>query len=208
MFHFIVYHILHVLAITKTFSLLVNLLMTITFILSFTYSNVLWIVMPWRLTWIWWPIQVPASSDLIIFGFLHQFHLILEFLLSIILFLHLFAYTFVVSDFYTVNNSSQWHFRLRNAHSTVVKSALKLCNITFHNKHILDNCHAYFYASPSVTIYTAPFEVVESVLWGPSLFPSSGGYNYYITFVDTFPQYTWIYFLKQKTSPLVAFKQF
>jgi hypothetical protein len=37
---------------------------------------------------------------------------------------------------------------------------------------------------------------------------SSFGYNYYITFVDTFTKYTLIYFLKSKADALKAFSQF
>jgi histone deacetylase 1/2 len=34
------------------------------------------------------------------------------------------------------------------------------------------------------------------------------GYSYYITFVDTFTKYTWVYFLKSKADALTAFSQF
>jgi histone deacetylase 1/2 len=60
----------------------------------------------------------------------------------------------------------------------------------------------------SQTVYTQPFEVIHTDLWGPAPFDSYDGYRYYITFVDTFTKYTWIYFLKQKSDALQAFKQF
>jgi histone deacetylase 1/2 len=64
------------------------------------------------------------------------------------------------------------------------------------------------HAPLSTTIYTKPFEVIHCDLWGPAPFVSYYGYNYYITFVDTFTKYTWIYFLKTKADALKAFTQF
>jgi histone deacetylase 1/2 len=64
------------------------------------------------------------------------------------------------------------------------------------------------YAPPSTTIYSKPFEVIHCDLWGPAPFSSYYGYNYYITFVDTYTKYTWIYFLKNKSDALKAFTQF
>jgi histone deacetylase 1/2 len=60
----------------------------------------------------------------------------------------------------------------------------------------------------SSTVYTKPFEVIHYDIWGPAPFVSYYGYNYYITFVDTFTKYTWIYFLKIKADALKAFTQF
>jgi len=37
---------------------------------------------------------------------------------------------------------------------------------------------------------------------------SSMGFNYYVSFVDAYSRYTWIYFLKQKSETLSVFKQF
>jgi histone deacetylase 1/2 len=64
------------------------------------------------------------------------------------------------------------------------------------------------HAPLSSTVYSSPFEVVHYDLWGPAPFVSYYGYNYYITFVDTYTKYTWIYFLKAKSDALQAFTQF
>jgi histone deacetylase 1/2 len=60
----------------------------------------------------------------------------------------------------------------------------------------------------STTIYTSPFEVVHCDFWGPAPFVSYYSYNYYITLVDTYTKYTWIYFLKAKSDALKAFTKF
>jgi len=110
---------------------------------------------------------------------------------------------------------NKWHCRLGHANPNAVKSILNLCKIPFHNKHVLDFCVACsvrkshkLHAPLSNTTYTKPFEVVHCDLWGPSPFTSHYGYNYYISFVDTFTKYTWIYFLKNKSDAIQAFKLF
>ncbi|PNX93512.1 histone deacetylase, partial [Trifolium pratense] len=113
------------------------------------------------------------------------------------------------STFYT------WHLRLGHAHSKAVETVLKWCNIPYSNKSAIIPCVSCCagkshrqYAPLSNTNYTKPFEVIHCDLWGPAPFVSYYGYNYYITFVDTYTKYTWIYFLNQKSDALKAFTQF
>lgn len=60
----------------------------------------------------------------------------------------------------------------------------------------------------SDTVYTAPLQLIVSDLWGPNFIPSINGHRYYISFVDAFSRYTWIYFLKSKSDALAAFIKF
>ena len=50
--------------------------------------------------------------------------------------------------------------------------------------------------------------IIESDLWGPSPVTSTNGFLYYITFVDAFSKYTWIYLLKNKSETFSIFQQF
>ncbi|GAU19342.1 hypothetical protein TSUD_336290 [Trifolium subterraneum] len=119
---------------------------------------------------------------------------------------------------YTVPATSEfhkWHLRLGHIHSSAISTVLNLCNVPVSNKFSNESCSFCcigkshrLYAPLSHTVYTKPFEVVHTDLWGPAPFDSYYGYRYYITFVDTFTKYTWIYFLKQKSDALLAFKQF
>ena len=68
-------------------------------------------------------------------------------------------------------------------------------------KHI-DAC------SLSSTTYSQPVELIFSDWWGPAPFVSSTGYSYYVTFVDAFTRYTWIFLLRHKSETLNVFKQF
>ena len=51
-------------------------------------------------------------------------------------------------------------------------------------------------------------ELIHTDLWGPSPIISRDGYQYYISFVDDFSRYTWIYPLKLKSEALEVFKLF
>jgi histone deacetylase 1/2 len=113
------------------------------------------------------------------------------------------------------NEFQMWHLRLGHANTLAVKSVLQLCNVPFSKKNTNLSCtfccmgksHRQ-HAPLSTTVYTKPFEVIHCDLWGPAPFVSHYGYNYYITFVDTFTKYTWVYFLKTKADALNAFSQF
>ena len=49
-------------------------------------------------------------------------------------------------------------------------------------------------------------ELIHTDLWGPSPVISREGFRYYISFVDDFTRYTWIYPLKLKSEALEVFK--
>ncbi|KAG8473256.1 hypothetical protein CXB51_035233 [Gossypium anomalum] len=61
--------------------------------------------------------------------------------------------------------------------------------------------------SASSTVYSTPFELVESDVWGPS-HVKSNGFLYYVLFVDMYSRYTWVYFLKSKVEVFQCFLQF
>jgi histone deacetylase 1/2 len=113
------------------------------------------------------------------------------------------------------SNFHLWHLRLGHAHNKAVQTVLQWCKIPVFNKTTIDPCVSCclgkshkLYAPLSNTTYTKPFEVIHADLWGPAPFVSHNGYNYYISFVDTYTKYTWIYFLVQKSDALKAFNQF
>lgn len=68
-----------------------------------------------------------------------------------------------------------WHRRLGHPPSTVVNSVLKACNISVPSNKISRICTACQQGkshklpfSPSTTVYTCPFELLVSDLWGPA----------------------------------------
>lgn len=113
------------------------------------------------------------------------------------------------------NTFSVWHKRLGHAHVGAVKDVLSLCNIPYQSKSVFEFCNPCcmgkarrLYAPPSTNVYSKPFELVYSDLWGPAATLSSNGYSFYITFVDANTCFTWIYFLKRKSDAMAAFIQF
>lgn len=53
-----------------------------------------------------------------------------------------------------------------------------------------------------------PLDLVHTDLWGPSSMPSSKGCKYYMSFIDDYSRFTWIYFLSAKSQALDVFKEF
>ena len=52
-----------------------------------------------------------------------------------------------------------------------------------------------------------PLELVHSDVWGKTI-ASSGGYQYYVSFVDDFSRFVWIYLLKHKSDVEHVFYEF
>ncbi|KAG8484431.1 hypothetical protein CXB51_022868 [Gossypium anomalum] len=107
-----------------------------------------------------------------------------------------------------------WHRRLGHPCSSVLGVVLRNCNISFNKNVVSSVCSACQIGkahklpfSPSQTVYSTPFELVVSDVWGPSHIKSNG-FLYYVTFVDMHSRYTWIYFLKSKAEVLQCFLQF
>ena len=108
-----------------------------------------------------------------------------------------------------------WHNRLGHPSHEVIKNVLKLCNQSLPNKVVSDFCSACCLGKshrlPSVsssTTYHKPFELVFCDLWGPASVESHGGFSYFLTCVDAYSRYTWIFPLKLKSQTLLMFKNF
>lgn len=55
-----------------------------------------------------------------------------------------------------------------------------------------------------------PFELMHTDIWGPAPLISRDGYKYYISIVDDFTRYTWIFLLNDKaqtTNIFIKFKE-
>jgi histone deacetylase 1/2 len=108
-----------------------------------------------------------------------------------------------------------WHLRLGHPNHHSYKLVMQHCNFSVNNKDVSTFCAACcmgkahrLHSPSSQTTYSTPLELVYSDLWGPSPSPSKQGYHYYISFVDAYSRFTWIYLLKSKSDALLIFKQF
>jgi histone deacetylase 1/2 len=52
-----------------------------------------------------------------------------------------------------------------------------------------------------------PLELIHSNVWGPDI-ASSGGFKYYVSFIDDYSCFCWIYFLKHKSDVQQVFYVF
>ncbi|KAA3465105.1 retrovirus-related Pol polyprotein from transposon TNT 1-94 [Gossypium australe] len=81
-----------------------------------------------------------------------------------------------------------WHDRLGHPYHTTLARILKSCKISFRHRNLQFMC----------TPCKVPFELVASDVWGPSHM-SSNDFSYYLSFVDMYSRFTWLYFLKSKS---------
>jgi len=119
--------------------------------------------------------------------------------------------SFVVSS---SKPSNLWHARLGHPNDHVLRLVLTQCNIHSINKTI-DFCNSCgvgksnrLSSSLSNTVYNSPLELIYSDLWGPSHVPSNEGYLYYVSFVDAFSRFTWLYPIKLKSEAITVFQSF
>ena len=96
----------------------------------------------------------------------------------------------------------------------VVKSILRLNNISCASESSLPVCNACQSAKSHQLLYTSsshrsssPLELIFLDVWGP-VPPYGGGFKYYISIIDDFNKFSWIYLMHDRTKTLRIFLQF
>ncbi|MFV1056248.1 DDE-type integrase/transposase/recombinase, partial [Klebsiella pneumoniae] len=109
-------------------------------------------------------------------------------------------------------HSLLWHSRLGHPSTQIINSLMS--QLGFSSIHV-NNCDSYSIAKSHKLPFTlsekrttAPFQLIHSDLWGPTVVPSFAGFRYYICFVDDFTKYTWLYPLKHKSQAYTTFVTF
>ena len=114
-------------------------------------------------------------------------------------------------------STSVLHQRLGHPSSKILNHVIKACSsFKLDNKNkTFDFCDAcqiekmHKLHFPATAIKTkSPLEILHTDLWGPDPVVSSQGYRYYVSFVDDFTRFTWIFPLKTKSETLSVFKIF
>jgi histone deacetylase 1/2 len=109
----------------------------------------------------------------------------------------------------------RWHSRLGHPAAPLVEKVISQFNLPVladSNKHsVCDACQkAKSRQLPfphSSTISQHPLEIIYSDVWGPA--PKSiGGHKYYVSFIDDYSKFTWIYLLKFKSEVFTKFREF
>lgn len=114
----------------------------------------------------------------------------------------------------SINNVNLWHNKLGHPNFVVFSKLYK----TITGKSCstsLDFCDAckrgksHQIAHSSVDVKTTQaFQLVHADLWGPTTHASPQGFKYYLSFVDDFTRYTWIYPLVVKSEASSIVKNF
>jgi histone deacetylase 1/2 len=112
-------------------------------------------------------------------------------------------------------STSRWHSRLGHPSFSIVNRVLRDNNLPCHNEKdielVCDSCqraksHQLPY-SLSDNVSKAPLDLIHSDIWGPA--PTSvGRYSYYVSFIDDYSRYTWLYLLKKKSDIYQVFQNF
>jgi histone deacetylase 1/2 len=122
-----------------------------------------------------------------------------------------------VKQAFGVNKPSldRWHSRLGHPAMPIVERVIKNFNLPFSHESIKHSiCDACQRAksrqlpyAKSDSVSNQPLELVFSDVWGPA--PNSvGRFKYYVSFVDDFSKFTWIYLLKFKSEVFQKFHEF
>jgi hypothetical protein len=109
----------------------------------------------------------------------------------------------------------RWHARLSHPSYDIVRRIISTNNLScssFENKEsICDAClrakaHQLPY-SVSTSRSSSPLEFVFSDVWGPAI-DSFGGNKYYVSFIDDYNKFMWIYLLHHKSEVFKYFHEF
>jgi histone deacetylase 1/2 len=110
---------------------------------------------------------------------------------------------------------ARWHSRLGHPSSPIVLRVVsrnKLpCSFESNKESVCDACqkaksHQLPYAKSS-SFSSHPLELIYSDVWGHA--PESvGGKKYYVSFIDDYSKFTWIYLLKFKSEVFEKFHEF
>lgn len=109
----------------------------------------------------------------------------------------------------------RWHSRLGHPAAPIVQRVISSfnlpCRVESNKESVCSACqqaksHQLPY-SKSSSVSSHPLELVFSDVWGPAP-ESAGRYKYYVSFIDDFSKFTWIYLLKSKSEVFQKFHEF
>jgi histone deacetylase 1/2 len=108
----------------------------------------------------------------------------------------------------------KWHARLGHPATPIVRHVLHRNKLPLYgstNNVICDSCQQgkshQLPFSNSDRVISKPLEFIYSDVWGPAQ-TSTSGHRYYVSFIDGYSRFTWIYLLKHKSDVFHIFLAF
>ncbi|KAA8542248.1 hypothetical protein F0562_023616 [Nyssa sinensis] len=111
-----------------------------------------------------------------------------------------------------------WHKRLGHPNFVILSRMLNsslLGNKEYVSKHLSFDCSVCKLGKSKTLLFPSHgsraatcFDIVHSDVWGISPIISHARYKYFVTFIDDFSRYTWVYFLWAKSEVLSVFQNF
>ncbi|KAB2630096.1 hypothetical protein D8674_007615 [Pyrus ussuriensis x Pyrus communis] len=108
-----------------------------------------------------------------------------------------------------------WHQRLGHPAHDVMTTMLKQSNIPVQTDDNNSTCISCIQGKMSRIPFpvrtdrcTSPFQKVHTDIWGPSPVRSIEGYRYYVTFVDEYTRFVWIFPMSNKSDVFTIFVKF
>lgn len=107
-----------------------------------------------------------------------------------------------------------WHRRLGHMSEKGLDLLSKKCLLKNLKKPCMDFCEHCVYGKAHRVQFRSSkhrsrgiLDYVHTDVWGPASVTSKGGSRYFVTFVDDYSRYAWIYFLKHKNEVFNTFKK-
>jgi hypothetical protein len=116
-----------------------------------------------------------------------------------------------------INNPHFWHKKLGHPNSNVLTHLMKhgyLGNKNSFSIEFLDCSSCKLGKSKALSFpshgsrASKCFEIIHTDVWGVSPVISHAQYKYFVTFIDDFSRFTWIYFLRSKADVFLTFQAF
>jgi transposase InsO family protein len=118
----------------------------------------------------------------------------------------------MVGEKVTVSN---WHSRLGHPALRIVRRLLSKFQLPFLRDDNASGCSACLSSKSHKLAFTSthtrssvPLALIYTDVWGPSPIYSSAGFRYYVSFLDDFSRYSWIFPISCKSDVCIIFNQF
>ena len=113
------------------------------------------------------------------------------------------------------DNTYLWHLRLGHINLDIINRLVKDGPLRKLNAGTLPVCESYLEGKMTKRQFSAkgerskePFQLVHSDVCGPLSVQSRGGYEYFVTFIDDYSRYGYVYLMQKKSETFGKFKEF